>query len=419
MEHELRQFKFSDLALLARYPCKGGVKFFYRARVDNLDLAVIEHPAGSIQVVLQTQSLRRGAPTPVRAGRGAFAATVTKSDKTAPVPVPAPAAENQSQVTENVQESSRPPPQHPAAKRQAVSAPSPQVHKLPEDLTRKPNPGNGDCLFYCLEGPTGQNKLALRTAIVAHLRRHTEHYKGYWSCLAPAKEDVPMTDWEQYLNELAKPGAYTSLLEIHAAARHLDRPIYISSDVMPLQVCNREGKHGPPIMLWYSSAHYELVEGSLPANAAATAINAAKSGCKGGAHPSDPSIASGRTRLSAFSEGLPAPQDAASTDAPPGDAHTVRSDPLEFSPPEGLPRPRFSRRKGGSGWDRFSGLFGFRPRTGAGLLETPRLARRCLLLNRLREAGLLLLLLRPLCGRHRLGYHRSGTRPHQRHCQPE
>ena len=300
LEHELTQFKFNDLTLLARYPCKGGVKFFYRARVENLDLAVIEHDKGAIQVVLQNQTLRRGAPTPIRAGRGAFTASAASADRPMPA-APAPAAEV---PVASAPAEGRPPIQDAPAKRQAVAAPAAAVHELPSGLTRKPNPGQGDCLFYALEVATGQNKLALRTAIVAHLRRHSDHYKRFWSCLAPTRADEPMTDWDTYLEALAKPGAYTSLLEIHAAAKHLDMPIYIYSDVQPLQVCNREGKRGP-IILWYSAAHYELVEGELPAKAATSAINAPKSGCKGGAQPSDRpasvgSEVSGHTRLSAF-----------------------------------------------------------------------------------------------------------------------
>ena len=230
---------------MARYPCKGGVKFLYRARVQDLELAVIEHDKGAIQVVQQAQMLRRGLPTPIRAGRGAFTATVPTANRPRPaVPSNAEAPQGDAEHVE-----ARPPAQQPAAKRQAVAAPESQAHTLPEGLVCKTNPGQGDCLFYALESPTGQNKLALRTSVVARLRRHAEHYKGYWSCLAPTKEDKPMTDWDEYLEALARPGAYTSLLEIHAAARHLDRSIYIYSDVMPLQVCNREGKRGPPIIL--------------------------------------------------------------------------------------------------------------------------------------------------------------------------
>ena len=85
-----------------------------------------------------------------------------------------------------------------------------------------------------------------------------------------------MTDWEEYLTALAKPGAWTSLLEIHAAAKHLDRPILIYSPSMPAQVCNRSGKAGPPLVFWYEHSRYELVEGNLSADAVRDAVNAPK-----------------------------------------------------------------------------------------------------------------------------------------------
>ena len=298
LEHELTQFKFTDLGFIARHPCKGGVKFLYRGRAQDLHLAVIEHDQGSIQVVQQSQSLRRDI-TPSRAGRGAFTASALQATK--PKPQPAPSSLPEPAPMDDGR--SRPPAQHGPPKRQAVEAPASVPHTLLQGLTKKPNPGQGDCLFHALEQATGTNKLALRAAVCTHLRRHDAYYRAYWNCLAPTKEDTPMTDWAEYLDALAKPGAWTSLLEIHAAARHLDRAILLYSDIMPLQVCNRNAKNGPPLMLWYQAAHYELLEGDVPAGALVSAIDAPKSGCKGGAAPpSDESIASGHTCISAFSE---------------------------------------------------------------------------------------------------------------------
>ena len=297
LEHELEQFKMQNLTFLARHPCKGGVKFLYRAKAADVDLAVIEHDKGAIQVVMQHHAPRRGNPVPIKAGRGAFTAPPVQH-KPIPAPVPPPAEASQSAAPAEGHE--RPAAQPAPAKRLAVGAPAPRVHALPEGLTRVSNPGQGDCLFYALEKATGTNKLALRSAICAHLRRHELRYRACWNCLAPTKEDTPLTEFQEYLDALAKPGAWTSLLEVHAAARHLDRPVLIFSDVMPLQVCNRSGKAGQPIMLWYQSAHYELVEGTVPPDALATAIDAQKSGCKGGSAGPDKASDCGFTRASAF-----------------------------------------------------------------------------------------------------------------------
>ena len=218
LEHELQQFKITDLAFIARHPCKGGTKFLYRGRATDLELAVLEHSAGAIQILMQRQSQRQAHATPVRPGRGAFSSTAAKSERPAPNPVQPTAAATDSQSTPGRE---RPPAQHAPAKRQAVAAPAAPTFTLPEGLARKSNPGQGDCLFFALEQALGTNKLALRASVCAHLRRHDAHYKSLWTCLAPAKEDTPMTDWEEYLTALAKPGAWTSLLEIHAAAKHL------------------------------------------------------------------------------------------------------------------------------------------------------------------------------------------------------
>ena len=110
---------------------------------------------------------------------------------------------------------------------------------------------------------------------------------------------------------------------------------------MPAQVCNRSGKAGPPLVLWYERSLYELVEGNLPADAVRDAVNAAKAG-------------SGCTRLSAFAACSNAVQGGANMPSHPSaacpNAHATAM-------PQGgrsaliRPRPPISLREGGSGAD--------------------------------------------------------------------
>ena len=92
------------------------------------------------------KALRRDI-TPIRAGRGAFTASALQATKPKPqpgpdlLPEPAPMEDGRS----------RPPAQHGPPKRQAVEAPASVPHTLLQGLTKKPNPGQGDCLFHALE----------------------------------------------------------------------------------------------------------------------------------------------------------------------------------------------------------------------------------------------------------------------------
>ena len=143
LEHESFSSSKSLLWLIARHPCKGGAKFLYRGRATDLELAVLEHSAGAIQIVMQRQSQR-----PVRPRRGAFSSTAAKSERPAPNPVQPTAAATESQSTPGRE---RPPAQDAPAKRQAVAAPAAPTFTLPEGLACKSNPGQGDCLFFALE----------------------------------------------------------------------------------------------------------------------------------------------------------------------------------------------------------------------------------------------------------------------------
>ena len=139
-----------------------------------------------------------------------------------------------------------------------------------------------------------------------------------------------MTDWAEYLDALAKPGAWTSLLEIHAAARISTVPscctltscLFRSAIAMPRTArplcCGTRQRimNSLRVMCRRGLLCLQLMHQNLVARV-------------GAAPPSDESIASGHTRISAFSEPpLPRPLNS-----------LIR------------PRPPISQREGGSGAD--------------------------------------------------------------------
>ena len=280
-------------------------EFLYRAKASSsFELAAIDLGDGnSIQVMAQQrQQAHRPAQRVLRPGKGAFAAPPALPVPTLAKPAPAEVKPDVATESPAETEGGRPPPaDEPSAKRRGVESSvaqaPPPVHALPKGLVRVPNPGKGDCLFYALSEALPGNKgcLVLRASMVAHMRRHSARYEGYWNATAPTREETHMDSWSAYLDALALTGAWTSCLEIWAVAVHFDCPILMFSPTMPPQVFNREGKKHGPFMLWFEAGHFELVKGEIPQDLLSSAITAARSGCRGGS-----AAGSGHTRLSAW-----------------------------------------------------------------------------------------------------------------------
>ena len=181
--------------------------------------------------------------------------------------------------------------------------PQPPAARPPHGLQIRPNAGAGNCLFEALGQGIDKASRAVRAAVVRHLETHSDRYQPWWDGKLPAKGEKPCADWKDYTKLLAKDGAWGSNLEVTAAAVHYDRPIAVfhAKGGAGPHVFNATGKN-KPLALWFTGAHYELLEGSLP-NHVLSSFYTTKGPLSGGRGGSLCSGSSGRTRCS----GLPTP----------------------------------------------------------------------------------------------------------------
>ena len=100
--------------------------------------------------------------------------------------------------------------------------------------------------------------------------------------MAPEEKDRPLKDFNAYLEAAAKPGAWLGGLALAAASERADRPILVYRTGAPPQVYARAGPK-PPIRLWYTGKHYELIVTKPPQLDLTTAIQGDCRGGRGGA----------------------------------------------------------------------------------------------------------------------------------------
>eukprot|EP00439_Symbiodinium_sp_Y106_P003707 s14130_g1.t1 len=96
---------------------------------------------------------------------------------------------------------------------------------IPSGLRALTNEGQGNCLFHALSDAFQQvnvsrGHMVLRTLAVSHLRRYEAAYAPAWDRLKPDGTNTSMKEGEfsQYLDLVAKEGAWGSALEITAVA---------------------------------------------------------------------------------------------------------------------------------------------------------------------------------------------------------
>ena len=124
-----------------------------------------------------------------------------------------------------------------AGHKQGHSSPKQGINKqrrglIPSGLKAITNEGQGNCLFHALSDAFQQvsisrNHMVLRTLAVSHLRRYEAAYAPAWDRLKPDGTNTSMSEGEftQYLDLVAKEGAWGSAPEITAVANGTDHPI--------------------------------------------------------------------------------------------------------------------------------------------------------------------------------------------------
>ena len=137
------------------------------------------------------------------------------------------------------------------------------------------NAGQGNCLPITLaQGLTKPDKVVnsvtVRARVQAHIKKYPSAYRPFWDGNLPAAGDVPSkSDFANYVELIAKPGAWLSSLEIRAAAEVYDVSVVVHSPESPPQLYNGKAKGTQkPIHMWFEACHYEWIKpkGKIPDN---------------------------------------------------------------------------------------------------------------------------------------------------------
>lgn len=110
-----------------------------------------------------------------------------------------------------------------------------------------PNPGQGDCLFHvfcqAIEAP-GQKKRArrqLRSFLAAKMKEKFDFFSKRWDHTDARGQETDMT-FQEYINEVAKPGNWASKFEAQILAELLGLRVLIHTSWDKIVDINPEGK---------------------------------------------------------------------------------------------------------------------------------------------------------------------------------
>ena len=272
IENVLTSAGFSDFEPLEKFRWRQYTGYTFKAlRSDDKDVLTVKYGETPIEVCTQgrrQQQRRVTMPLPgerrVHFGRKEHTASAVEvEEQEVPATIPDTPMEEKDEDDAGMEG---------ATKRAQSTSPEKQPpKKLKADtslrgFTERSNPGNGDCLFWSLSqslehaGASSKTPLQCRAACVAHLTKYAEAYSRHWDGCHPQQGDHVMQErkFEQYLEEVGKPQAWGSALEVTAFSNTQDRPIYVVSPADDMvYVFNRNGQR-KALFLKYdkSSQHY-------------------------------------------------------------------------------------------------------------------------------------------------------------------
>lgn len=119
-----------------------------------------------------------------------------------------------------------------AKEEQETATPKKPQRRPPRGLQRQKVAANGDCLFSALSAGVAKAlniqevppKQQVKAQILQHVNKRKDNHM-HWDGNRP--DDKKAKDWEEYMQEITKPGARGGALEIHAAATTWNLAIFI------------------------------------------------------------------------------------------------------------------------------------------------------------------------------------------------
>ena len=134
---------------------------------------------------------------------------------------------------------------------------------LPEGAQVHPVPGDGACFFHAVSKALEvlhDRKVSAahaRAETIAHLRRYPDAYLGYWDRLDDHGQF--MENYADYLTRMASADAWAGHLEVVACAKTLKICLLIlPEDTSRVTCCFGNPAH-PPVALFHSRNHYDLI----------------------------------------------------------------------------------------------------------------------------------------------------------------
>ena len=238
---------FSDIKMLRQRRTRSGCAFSFRGshatHHDMIALPLEDADGRPTQVLwcrwapavrtVQRQSIRTTGSWSLLRPPDPFSTTETVKQPGGENSVNSPQTGEEAQSTPNSagqvgEKKKTEPPAGPAAKRRQA-----EQRVVPEGLTLKSVPGDGNCLFASFAAghaaATGKSApmhhLQLRAELVQHLLKHIDTYSSQWDKEMPSGEIGD--SFEKYIEEVAKPKTWCGLLELKALSRMYDSRITV------------------------------------------------------------------------------------------------------------------------------------------------------------------------------------------------
>ena len=179
-----------------------------------------------------------------------------------PVTVPGPSNAKSDKEDEAEKENPTPDPKRTCSAKRPV----------PAGTILQKQPADGDCLFHSFSAglfhlrkdkesePIHPHELRART--VAHIRRYTERYKPQWEADGKLGPDGTAVDtWENFLEAIAKTGAYAGDAELKALCRIFDIRVVLVPEAPQFPVCvfHRRAAAKRTVAIYHTHHHFDYL----------------------------------------------------------------------------------------------------------------------------------------------------------------
>lgn len=127
----------------------------------------------------------------------------------------------------------------------------PTAYNLPQGLTIRKVPGDGNCFFYAVSLYLPQDQSAIRRLVAEHMQKYSDHFRSFYS--------GARWTFEEHIARIGNTNEWATALEVQALHEKLHRPIVVIRDDGSSNILKQYQGGGDPIFVYYSNNHYDAL----------------------------------------------------------------------------------------------------------------------------------------------------------------